>query len=98
MKNSDVRDRRLVGFLWDCGDPACDCRQPLIVERWLQLHHLPNGVEEWDDREERVWEGTWFAEPASWDFEEMRDELTDACERHNMERDSWDSDRWEREL
>ena len=106
--NPDVRDRRLIGYIWDCGDSDCECRQPVIDEVWLvkvcyyeSKSPQDEPLEEvvvWEERRERFWEGTWMAEPASWDMEVLRDELTGACERHNMERDGWNSDRWEREL
>jgi len=108
MSKNDVRDRRLVGFLRDCGDADCSCIQPVILETWLQrvsyfrepsrAGEAPAEVFEWEPRTEEFWLGTWMAEPASWDLEFLRDELTGAAERHNMERDSFDGARWEREL
>ena len=95
--NTKTRNRRLVGHIWRCGDDECECIQPVIDEVWEQRCEIAGAVV-WEGRTERVWEGTWMAEPSRFDLDELRDELTGACERHKLERDGWDSDRWEREL
>lgn len=104
----DIRDRRLVGYIWHCTDQECLCSQAVIDEIWeVRTRHLlaprregeePLEIERWEARTERVWEGTFYGDPASFDWDEMRDELTGACERHDMEKDTFEPDRWEREL
>lgn len=81
--------RKLIGYLWTCGDPSCGCTQPVIDEVWEDAD---------GEHRERFFEGTFYADPAPYEYEFLAEELAEAAQRHGLAQDSFDPERWERDL
>jgi len=83
--------RRLIGYLWRCDDPECNCTQPVIEEEATRSDGFV-------DRE-FIWKGTFLSDPSSREEDEyLSTELTEQCRRHQMEEDPFEPGRWEREI
>ena len=85
-----TQSRKLVGFLWRCEDPDCNCVQPVIEE------HTINSDGELV--KEDVWEGTFISDPGSSGEQDRLNELAEQCDRHKMEEDPFEPGIWERDI
>lgn len=82
-------ERRLIGRLWDCGDPDCACVQPVIEEE------VTSGT---GFTSERLWEGDFFSDPSPSELEFAHDQLAEAAARHGLEPDGFETNVYERIL
>jgi len=85
-----ILERRLVGFLWRCGNPQCNCVQPVIQE------HTINSDGELV--KEEFWEGDFMPDPGSTGEQYLLNELAEQCYRHKMEEDPFEPGVWERDI
>lgn len=82
-------NRYIVAYLWDCGDPECNCRQVLVEER------------SWSgdgEHSEPIHEGTFASDPSPAELAMMYEELEELAARHRLERETRDGHTWSREL
>lgn len=83
-------NRRLIGSIWMCGDPACRCMQACIYEVWDDA----DGVE----HRELFTEGEFFSDPSPMEMETLREELAEMAHRHRLEPDGFDPDVYSRDI
>lgn len=77
-------DLKLIAYVWDCGDPDCDCTEPVIAWQWRER---PPGVFVPFYRREAIWTGT-FVTRGLWldpDAPDPDEELAEACARLGIE-------------
>ena len=89
--------RRLIGYLWRCDDPTCNCTQPVIEEHSINPTSVYTKVEKTKEVE-RNWEGTFLSDPSPAEEEILLDELAGECRRHRMVEDHLEPGRWERDI
>jgi hypothetical protein len=76
---------RVRAYMWWCGDPVCDCTQP-VVERITKRSDGPGYAFE------RLWEGTFCSRDTEQDPARQWVELIEARARFNAEQGWRDED------
>lgn len=72
---------RIIAELWWCGDPVCDCTQPIIEE----VTPVTNDIGIRWFRRNRIWEGSFHSQASREELEAQWKELTEAAEKYHAE-------------